>query len=164
MTREVFNPPTTAGSVLEKVLEGLGLTAAFSRHNVIRLWPSIVNKTVARHAKAARVSGSTLHVIVDSSVWMNEMATLKKVLLSKINACLDKGAPPLTDIRFQQGSWAREQDAETAVSSLEPEMDEKELRLIQKSLESIRSEDLKHTLARIREKDLRLKRRRANRT
>jgi hypothetical protein len=163
MTREVLNQPIAAGSVVEKVLEGLGLTSAFSRHNVVRLWPSIVNKTIARHAKAERISGSTLHVIVDSSVWMNEMANLKIVLLGKINACLGKGAAPLTDIRFQQRSWARDQ-AGTAENPIEPEVDQQELRLVQKSLETIQNEDLKHTLARIREKDLRLKRRRAGKT
>ena len=160
MNREILSQPISARSVLGQVLEHFGLTAGFSRHNIVNLWPSIVNETVARHAKADRISGSTLHVIVDSSVWMNEMGALKKVLLSKINACLDKGAAPISDIRYQQRSWARDQDSKTAIP-VEPEIDQKELRVIQKLLEPIKNEDLRCVIKRVREKDWRLKRRRS---
>lgn len=160
MNRKVSDQLIDARSILQQVLEDLGLTSGFSRHNIIHLWPSIVNTTIARHTKAERISGSTLHVVVDSSVWMNEMANVKKILLGKINACLGKDAAPLTDIRFQQRSWARHKEAPAAASVVEPELDRNEMRLIEKSLEPIQNDDLRNVLARIREKDLRLNRKR----
>ena len=55
---------------------------------------------MAAHATAEAVSGSTLQVSTDSSVWMNELAAIKTVLLKKINTCLPDDVPPITDIRF----------------------------------------------------------------
>jgi len=157
MKREVLNKPLSAGSILHQVLDRYGLKAALSRHNILNMWPTIVNPAVARHAKAERLSGSTLHVVVDSSVWMNELAALKNVLLNKINACLENGAAPITDIRFQQRSWAKNDEAKpTASPQYKPT--EQDIRRVQQILEPVKNEDLKSMLNRILEKDLDLKR------
>ena len=71
--------PVAAGSALRSALSGLGLQAALSRHNVIQLWPKIVEAPVSNHAQAEKLVGSTLYVVVDSSVWMNEIAALENL-------------------------------------------------------------------------------------
>lgn len=161
MKQKSTRSPQSAGSVLGSVLRGMGLTQALSRHAVVTHWAEIVDESVARHAKAEKVTGSTLHVAVDSSVWMNELAALKKVLLEKVNSSLPAGAAPIEDMRFSQRSWARSsehiQDEPTP-----PAPDERDIRAARTVLEPIRDDKLKHLLNRILEKDRQLKWRRTS--
>lgn len=145
--------PVTAGSVLRGVVGSLGLQAGLSRHRVLQMWPKIVEPTVARHAKAERVTGGTLHVAVDSSVWMFELATIKDLLLEKVNACLDPGAARITDIRFAQRSWIAPKPPESLPARPLPSLNENDLRAVDRILAPIKDESLKAVLQRILEKD-----------
>jgi hypothetical protein len=151
--------PVTAGSVLRNTLKRLGLQAGVSRHRVLHLWPKIVEPTVAGHARAERVVGSTLHVIVDSSVWMNELAAVRTLLLDKVNSCLDRDAAPITEIRFTQRSWAKppKRDEQKSEPTALTEEDEQ---VVAKVLEPLADDDLRVVLRRILEKDRMLKKRR----
>jgi hypothetical protein len=160
MNRRRLKNAVPAGSVLGKVLDGLGLKAAVSRHRIVLLWPEIVDTVVARHAKAIKISGSLLHVAVDSSVWMNELVAMKTVLIQKLNASLPRGTPGITDIRFQQRSWAKEQPPEPERPE-PPEPDETDVREIRQILERVTDENVRSVLARILEKDRRLRYRRS---
>ncbi len=159
MTFRRKGKPVNAGQVLRAVVSRLGLRSGLSRHRVVHLWPKIVEPTVARHAKAERVAGGTLHVIVDSSVWMYELATIKDLLLEKVNARLEKGAAPITDIRFSQRSWGTQKPKEVAELP-RLELDPQDLRIVGQILEPIKDDTLKTLLQRILEKDCLLKRRR----
>jgi len=159
MSREKRSEPIPAGQVLQKVFKIRGWKSALSRHRIIALWPKIVDATVARHARAEKLSGSTLHVVVDSSVWMNELAAIKNVLLEKVNARLEPGAAAITDLRFHQRSWARQNEPPLPVYT-EPHLSEKDVRLDRQLLEPVRDDELKPLLKRILEKDRRLKNRR----
>ncbi len=159
MNRRHLKNPIAAGAVLGKVLDGLGLTASVSRHRIVYLWPRIVDTVVARHAKAIKVSGTLLHVAVDSSVWMNELAATKTVLIQKLNASLPRGTSGITDIRFQQRSWAKERPPEPQRPE-PPEPDEADARQIRQILDHVADENVKSLLARILEKDRQLRYRR----
>ncbi len=149
----------SAGSVLGKVLTQLGLSPSLSKHNIIQLWPKIVDSAVSRHAKAEKVVGSTLHVIVDSSVWMNELSAIKNVLIDKVNARIRSEAAKITEIRFSQRSWAKERPKEEDAATTSPrrELTEKEARLVRTLLEPVKDDRLKALLKRILEKDALLK-------
>jgi predicted nucleic acid-binding Zn ribbon protein len=158
MKRRRLKNPVSAGSVLGKVLTQLGLSPSISKHNIVQLWPRIVDSAVSRHAKAEKVVGSTLHVIVDSSVWMNELAAVKNVLIDKVNARIRSEAAKITDIRFQQRSWAKERPQPAHAGTPPPrELTEKEVRLVRTLLEPVKDDRLKALLKRILEKDALLK-------
>ena len=141
---------------MRSILDRYGLKTALSRHNVVRLWPKIVDAAVARHVQAEKVTGSTLHLVVDSSVWMNELAAMKHILIEKVNSCLEPGAAKITDIRFQQRSWAK--PAEKPVEPpLPPEPTEQDLRIARRILEPVKDEGLREVVSRILEKDRKLK-------
>lgn len=159
MKRRRLNSPVPAGSVLGRVLDGLGLTGAMSRHRIVHKWAGIVDTVIARHAKAEKVSGTVLQVAVDSSVWMSELVAAKNVLIQKINASLPKGTPGITDIRFQQRSWAKEPPPRPKESEA-PEPDEADARRVRKILEPIADESVRLALERILEKDRQLRHRR----
>src|SRR5512139_3749538 len=131
---------TRAGSVIGEILQRIGLEAPLARHNIARLWPKIVDSAIARHAKVESVSGSTLFLAVDSSVWMNEMSAIRNLLLEKVNARLPPDAAPFTEIRFMQRSWARTEDPKPQASR-PPEMTDQESRMIGKILEPVKDPD-----------------------
>lgn len=148
--------PEAAGSILAGAFNRMGLNPAIARHRIVNLWPKIVDRVVAAHATAETVSGSTLHVSTDSSVWMNELAAIKTVLLEKINACLPADVPPITDIRFFQRS-SRRHGPKKAPSPRSYEPNEKDLEADRRLLESVKDPDLRIVFERILRKDRRLK-------
>jgi predicted nucleic acid-binding Zn ribbon protein len=156
MSRKRNKTAFPVGSVLDEALAAAGLKAAFSRHRVVAIWPRIVSSAVARHAVAEKVVGPVLHVAVDSSVWMNELAAIKIVLLEKVNAALDPAAAPITDIRFYQSSRVGRTKAAPPISA-PPPLSEDDLAKVSKSLEGVKDEELKAILRRIMEWDLQLK-------
>lgn len=152
---------TRAGSVIGEILQRMGLQATLARHNIARLWPKIVDSAVARHAKVESVSGSTLFLAVDSSVWMNEMSAIRNLLLEKVNVSLPPNAVPFTEIRFMQRSWARTEDRKPQASQ-PPEMTDQESRMVSKILEPVKDPDLKIILQKILDQDRKLKWRRGS--
>jgi hypothetical protein len=151
--------PQNAGSVLRDVLNRMGLGVPLSRHNLVRLWPKIVDSTVASHARVEQISGSTLVLAVDSSVWMNELSAIKILLLQKVNARLEPEAPPITEIRFVQRSWAKRRETRETTTK-PPPMTPQEAEILESVLAPVTDPDLKAIFARILEKDRKLKWRR----
>ncbi len=156
MKNENRHKPENAGLILRDLLKRMGLAAPLSRHNVARLWPKIVDSTVARHAKVEQVSGSTLFLAVDSSVWMNELAAIRNLLLEKVNACLDADAPPITEIRFLQRSWAGQRESRRPETQ-PPPMAPEEVQAVDSMLAPVKDTDLKTILERLLAKDRNLK-------
>jgi len=154
------NKPVPAGAVLRTALNRLGLHAAFSRHSVIQLWPKIVEAPVSSHAQAVKLVGSTLYVVVDSSVWMNEISAIKNVILEKINSSLPPRVSQITDIRFHQRSWAGAKATDEPLACPPSPPTDKDIRMARQVLEPLKDEHLKAVLQRILEKDRQLKCRR----
>lgn len=150
--------PLKAGVVINQVLEGLGLQPALARHQIVRLWPRIMNSAITAHSEAEKLTGGTLHILVDSSVWMNELSANRTAILKRVNANLPRGATPITDLRFRQSSLTNkpatpppeEKEAPTALS----EADRKKHQII---LDPVKDNQLRAILRRILEKDGKLK-------
>lgn len=159
MTTRGKSAPENAGSIITKALEALGLGPALARQRVVNLWPTIVHAAIAKHAHAERLSGSTLYVAVDSSVWMNELAAIKSVLLKKVNACLGPDAAPITDIKFSLKSDAGCHKQETSIQE-PPDTHEEEPEGIRELLESVREDELREVFRKIMKKDRKLRSRR----
>ncbi|MBI5570989.1 MAG: DUF721 domain-containing protein [Desulfomonile tiedjei] len=159
MKRRESGYPTSVGTVLNSIFARSGLTASLSRYAILHSWPRIVGWQVARHAKAEKVTGATLHVAVDSAAWMNELAAIKNLLLEKLNAHIRPGAAPLADIRFSQRSWAKATKPEPAPPK-PPHATEQEREAVDQMLEAVKDDKLRQMLKRIMEKDRQLKWRR----
>ena len=151
--------PALLRTIVAKTLKRSGIEASLERHSIVHKWDAIVPAAVSSHARAVRVSGSTLHVEVDSSAWMHELAVIKHVLLQKVNEGLGPGTSEIKDLRFQQRSWKKvshpiHEDPEP------PRAGEQDIRTAKKLLEPIRDEGLRSVMERILEKDRKLKWRR----
>lgn len=147
--------PEKLGSILNETLDRMGLAAGLSRSSIVELWPKLVDPAVARHAQAEKVTGSVLHVNVDSSVWMNELSSIRHILLKKINGMLHESASPITEIRFHQRSWVT--DKNRPPKNREPEapnrLSESEKGRIKATLGPVNDPELRDLLKRLMEKD-----------
>lgn len=159
MPRKSPKSPKLLGAIVSKALSGRGLKAPIARQSIIHKWAELVPATVSSHARAVKVVGSTLHLEVDSSAWMHELAAIKHVLLQKVNAGLGPGTAKIKDVRFHQRSWKKEPQSAPAEPA-PPTPSERDVRMARKVLEPIDDEKLKATLERILEKDRQLKWRR----
>lgn len=93
--------PHPMSRVLEQILRSYGLQERIHEYRVFREWPDAVGDQVARHARPARLQGKTLHVVVDSSPWMQELSLLKTDILDRLNARM--GRKLLMNLRFRVG-------------------------------------------------------------
>ncbi|MCX5873543.1 MAG: DUF721 domain-containing protein [Deltaproteobacteria bacterium] len=156
MKRKNVTWPKAAGSILFETLRQMGLGSSLARQSIVTRWPKIVDSVIAKRARAERLMGDTLYVVVDSSVWMNELAAMKSVLLDKLNSSLEPGVPRIRDIKFTQLSWNREshdehQSSPTRRKALPP--DKKALEISTQSIDAIKDPDIRRVIERLIEKD-----------
>jgi predicted nucleic acid-binding Zn ribbon protein len=65
-------------------------------------WNTAVGETIARNAQPAAFRGSTLVVVVSSSVWRQELRYLKATIIENVNTAL--GQALVKEIKFKVGS------------------------------------------------------------
>jgi predicted nucleic acid-binding Zn ribbon protein len=87
--------------MLETVLGDLGLDAAARAFRVGEHWAETVGVEGAAHSRCAGLRGTVLEVVVDSSVWCQQLQLEKPRLLAGLRDRLGDEAP--TDIRFRMG-------------------------------------------------------------
>ena len=66
--------PKRLETVLDSVLDALGLAQGVERHSVFREWEQRLGPEIARAAHPHRVDGDTLIVRVATSAWLNELS------------------------------------------------------------------------------------------
>ncbi len=149
--------PKPAGSVLFDTLRQMGLSSTILRQSIVPRWPHIVDSVVSKHARAERLMGDTLYVVVDSSVWMNELSAIKMVLLEKLNSNLERDVPRIKDIKFRQISWRRENITRKASAVPKPSTDhppdQTALKISTQNIEAIKDSEVRRVIERLIHKD-----------
>ncbi len=102
--------PTPSGfdsfsSILEAVAERLGLSAKLIEQRIAREWADIVGEQVATHTRPESIRGRRLSVLVDHSVWMQQLSFLKPDLLRRIR--VHTGGETVQDLVFRIGDLSR---------------------------------------------------------
>ncbi len=87
------------GSVLGRVLSGLGLSREVAGWQAVAAWPRLVGPRIARHTRAVSFRDGTLHVEVEGSAWMQELGYLSRDLVRRIN--LELGTDDIRELRFR---------------------------------------------------------------
>jgi hypothetical protein len=149
--------PERIGTALKRVIQGCGLESGLARHGIVEVWNSVMDATVRRHAKAEKVVESVLFVDVDSTVWMNELAAIKKTLLDHLNRNLKPPAQPLQDIRFRLARSKKTIPNTKSHPGQSPPPTDEELRLKHLTLKSAVDDEVRSILDRLMEKDRVLK-------
>ncbi len=79
-------PPERVGSVVDAILDDLGIADKVQRARAVADWEKSVGPHIARVAGATRVRGRTLFVEVESAAWINELNMMRRQLLEQLNA------------------------------------------------------------------------------
>lgn len=141
---------------LQKVLTARGLSGRLGIYRVIGRWDSVVGTVIARHAQPHSIRGKKLTVQVDSPVWMQQLALLKPDLIEKVNKGL--GPETVKEIKLTLGTVEGRPIRKEKAAPLPP-LSEEERDLIDRYTDDIREPDIRASLRRLMETDLRNKRR-----
>jgi hypothetical protein len=87
--------------ILRKTLRKMDLDGKLEGYRIWSLWGDIVGEQIARRTKPERLRNRILFVTVSSSTWMQELQTMKPLLLERIQKSV-KGEF-IRDIRFSLG-------------------------------------------------------------
>lgn len=68
----------SAGSVLPKVLGELRIDRRQAEAEIMKVWNSLIDPHVVKHAQPTGLNKGTLFVTVDSSVWLAEIVRYRK--------------------------------------------------------------------------------------
>ena len=91
---------------MKAIAPGYGFEIRLWEYRLRTRWASIVGISTAAHAKPDRIKFRKLYIIVESSVWLQQLMFLKPTLLEKINAAMEQ--PVINDIAFRIGEWDEE--------------------------------------------------------
>jgi len=106
----------TAGSILDRVLEGHGVERNVREHRIVLDWKQIVGERISARTWPDGLRNGVLWVRVANSAWLQELSFLKDTMIQRANEIV--GDPPLVrDVRLHIG--ARQQsDSDDVVAAL----------------------------------------------
>jgi len=138
----------TIKSILEDVLKKQNLESKLKGYHAFDVWEEVVGPRVARHTQPKRFQDHVLWVVVDTTVWMQQLAFLEGKIKEKLNQAI--GSSMIEKIRFQIGELTclPKEESESAVS---PEwrkatIDDNVKKNIEKELAGVSDEELKGRL------------------
>ena len=127
--------------VLQKTLRKMDLDVKLEGYRIWLLWTDIVGEQIATRAQPERLRNRILFVKVSSSTWMQQLQTMKHLLLERIQKVIKQAV--IEDIRFSLGEVASPASVPFQTrSELEPE-------------EITLSEEMEASLAQIDDSELR---------
>lgn len=92
---------TRAGDAISLVLSHLGYGKRHSALWAMAVWDRAAGEAVSRHAQPEIVRGTTLHVVVDSATWAQELRFLEVGIVHKLNA--EVGRSCVDGLRYRIG-------------------------------------------------------------
>lgn len=84
----------------------MGINARIEQEKALVYWKEAVGETIARRAKARSFKNGIVFVVVQDSVWMQELSLLKESIISKLNLLV--GTPIVKDLVFRVGRISEE--------------------------------------------------------
>ena len=85
-------------SVLEEIIQRLGLDETVSKGAAVVLWPEVVGEAVARVTSPETVRGSALVVTVADSAWLQQLRYMEEAIVERLNAAV--GRPVIEGLYF----------------------------------------------------------------
>ncbi|MGH7205662.1 MAG: DUF721 domain-containing protein [Nitrospiraceae bacterium] len=104
MRRGGFFAPIS--SILTNLAPRFGMEAKLLEWRLRRHWSEIAGEQIASHTRPDQIRFKKLYLIVENSVWLQQLMFLKPTLLAKINEAAD--SPLVSDIIFRVGEISSE--------------------------------------------------------
>lgn len=92
-------------SVLSGIARRHGMEPKLLEHKLLKNWPEIAGEQIAAHTRPDQIKFKKLHLIAESSVWLQHLTFLKPDLIEKINAAA--GRSLITDVVLRVGTMER---------------------------------------------------------
>jgi hypothetical protein len=115
-----------------------------------RDWPRIVGQPIAAHTRPDQIRFKKLYLLVENSVWMQQLAFLKPTLLAKINEAA--GTELVTEIALRiadLGTAAARQNGESSDEGPPPEPSPESLAAAAAHASSIQDPELRTHLTKV---------------
>ena len=91
-----------AEQLVGNVLKGLRIERRLAEAEIVKVWNSLIDPTIAEHAQPAGVHKGTLFVNVDSSAWLSEIVRYRrKEILDRLQNSF--GKEMIARISFRAG-------------------------------------------------------------
>jgi predicted nucleic acid-binding Zn ribbon protein len=81
------------GALIPGVLDDLGMAGAKRAMRVAERWEEAVGSEIARHCRPSALRGAVLEVVVDSSVWCQQLQLRTPEMLDALRRTLGEDAP-----------------------------------------------------------------------
>ena len=94
-------PLLSFGTILSSVAKQLGLETRLVEVRIQQQWPDLVGEPIGSHTWPVQIRFHKLYLLVENSVWLQQLTFLKPALLAKLNA--EAGSELLTDIVLRVG-------------------------------------------------------------
>lgn len=95
------SPLLSFGTILSSVAKQLGLETRLVEVRIQQQWPVLVGEPIGSHTWPVQIRFHKLYLLVENSVWLQQLTFLKPALLAKLNA--EAGSELLTDIVLRVG-------------------------------------------------------------
>jgi len=113
-------------SVLSGIARRHGMEPKLLEHKLLKNWPEIAGEQIAAHTRPDQIKFKKLHLIAESSVWLQHLTFLKPELIEKINAAA--GRSLITDVVLRVGQVPRaDREVRGSGFEVEPEIPDHEL-------------------------------------
>lgn len=103
------SPLVSFGAILTGVAKQLGLETRLVEVRIQQQWPALVGEPIGSHTWPVQIRFHKLYLLVENSVWLQQLTFLKPALLAKLNA--EAGSELLTDIILRVGEIPAQQPA-----------------------------------------------------
>lgn len=103
-------PFVSFGTILSSVAKQLGLETRLVEVRIQQQWPTLVGEPISSHTWPVQIRFHKLYLLVENSVWLQQLTFLKPALLAKLNA--EAGSELLTDIVLRVGEIPSQKPAD----------------------------------------------------
>jgi hypothetical protein len=145
--------PERLSATLGTLLKARGMESRLSEYRILGQWEKTVGRVIAGHARPVAVRGGKLFLNVDSPAWMQQLSMLKPEIIEKVNRGL--GKETIKGITLNLGEIPASGTPEERL--VLPELTAGERGTIEQYISEVRDADIRQSIRRVIEKDLRRK-------
>lgn len=99
--RRKTSAPLRVGDILKEAMKRRNIPVDIGSGKIVSDWENTVGPVISQQTRPEKIRNRTLYLTVSSPIWMQQLQFMKKELLEKVNAALQKEA--VSDIFFNVG-------------------------------------------------------------
>ena len=138
--------PRPLPEILQRLFATLGWEGRLREAEILKRWEEAVGHQIARRTTPSHIRDHRLTVVVDSSVWAQQLALMKKDLLARFDGILGEGV--IRDLYVVSGRVNPSPQGENRLGARAPAIDDESCRQIEEEASRIPDGDLREAFLR----------------